>query len=137
MIYEDGHQRRDFIHVRDLVRGKLLLLDHQDANYEIFNIGTGKPSSILDLAETLIELCGKNFCPDVIYKFRNGDIRDCYADISKIKALGFTPDLTLRQGLEDLVAWSDNQHAVSRVSDAHQKLVDKGLVLETQPVASK
>ena len=137
LIYEDGHQRRDFIHVRDLVRGKLLLLDHPDANYDIFNIGTGKPSSILDLADTLIELYGKKFRPDVIYKFRNGDIRDCYADISKIKALGFEPELSLRQGLEDLIAWSDTQQAVSRVVDAHKKLVEKGLVLETQPVTSK
>jgi len=103
LIYEDGHQRRDFIHVRDLVRGKLLLLDHHDANYGIFNIGTGKPSSILDLAGTLIELYDKKFSPDVIYKFRNGDIRDCYADISKIRALGFEPELSLKQGLEDLI----------------------------------
>ena len=137
LIYEDGNQRRDFIHVRDLVRGKLLLLDHPDANDDIFNIGTGKPSSILDLAETLIELCGKNFSSDIIYKFRNGDIRDCYADISKIKALGFAPELSLREGLKDLIAWSDSQEAVSRVGDAHQKLVEKGLVLETQPVTSK
>jgi len=137
LIYEDGHQRRDFIHVRDLVRGKLLLLDHHDANYGIFNIGTGKPSSILDLAGTLIELYGKKFSPDVIYKFRNGDIRDCYADISKIRALGFEPELSLKQGLEDLIAWSDTQQAVSRVEDAHKKLVEKGLVLELQPVTSK
>ena len=137
LIYEDGHQRRDFIHVKDLVRGKLLLLDHHDANYGIFNIGTGKPSSILDLAKTLIDLCGKNFSPDVIYKFRNGDIRDCYADTSKIKALGFEPELSLRQGLEDLITWSNTQNAVSRVGDAHQKLVEKGLVLESQPVSSK
>ncbi len=137
LIYEDGHQRRDFIHVRDLVRGKLLLLDHHDANYGIFNIGTGKPSSILDLAGTLIELYGKKFSPDVIYKFRNGDIRDCYADISKIRALGFEPELSLKQGLEDLIAWSDTQQAVSRVEDAHKKLVEKGLVLESQPVTSK
>ena len=137
LIYEDGNQRRDFIHVKDLVRGKLLLLDHHDANYGIFNIGTGKPSSILDLANTIIELYGKSFQPDVIYKFRNGDIRDCFADISKIKALGFEPELSLKQGLEDLIAWSDAQHAVSRVEDAHKKLVEKGLVLETQPVTSK
>ena len=119
------------------MRGKLLLLDHPDANFDIFNIGTGKPSSILDLAGTLIELYGKNFNPDIIYKFRNGDIRDCYADISKIQALGFAPELSLKQGLEDLIAWSNTQQAVSRVEDAHQKLVEKGLVLETQPIASK
>jgi len=135
LIYEDGNQRRDFIHVKDLVRGKLLLLNQ--AEYGIFNIGTGKPSSILELAETLIELCGKTFSPDVIYKFRNGDIRDCYADISKISELGFEPKFTLKEGLKDLISWSDGQEAVSKVEDAHRQLVEKGLVLETQPVSSK
>jgi dTDP-L-rhamnose 4-epimerase len=135
LIYENGNQRRDFIHVKDLVRGKLLLL--KQAEYGIFNIGTGKPSSILELAETLIELCGKTFRPDVIYKFRNGDIRDCYADISKIRELGFEPKFTLKEGLKDLISWSDGQEAVSKVEDAHRQLVEKGLVLETQPVSSK
>ena len=108
-----------------------------EADYGIFNIGTGKPSSILELAEALIVLCGKNLCPDVTYKFRNGDIRDCYADVSKINALGFAPEFTLKQGLKDLVTWSDNQHAISRVGAAHQKLFEKGLILETRQLARK
>ena len=137
LIYEDGNQRRDFIHVKDLVRGKLLLLNRPEADYGIFNIGTGKPTSIIELAETLIELCGKTFNPDVIYKFRNGDIRDCYADITKISKLGFQPLFSLKEGLKDLMHWSDGQEAISKVKDAHQQLVEKGLVLETQPVSSK
>ena len=137
LIYEDGNQRRDFIHVKDLVKGKLLLLNRPEADYGIFNIGTGKPTSILELAETLIELCGKSFGPDIIYKFRNGDIRDCYADITKISKLGFQPLFSLKEGLKDLMHWSDGQEAISKVKDAHQQLVEKGLVLETQPVSSK
>ena len=137
LIYEDGNQRRDFIHVKDLVRGKLLLLNRPEADYGIFNIGTGKPTSIIELAETLIELCGKAFNPDVIYKFRNGDIRNCYADITKISKLGFQPLFSLKEGLKDLMHWSDGQEAISKVKDAHQQLVEKGLVLETQPVSSK
>ena len=73
----------------------------------------------------------------MIYKFRNGDIRDCYADISKISELGFEPKFSLKEGLKDLIAWSDGQEAVSKVEDAHRQLVEKGLVLETQPVSSK
>ena len=137
LIYEDGNQRRDFIHVKDLVKGKLLLLNSPEADYGIFNIGTGKPTSIIELAETLIELCGKTFNPDVIYKFRNGDIRDCYADITKISKLGFQPLFSLKEGLKDLMNWSDGQEAISKVKDAHQQLDEKRLVLETQPVSSK
>ena len=104
LIYEDGNQRRDFIHVKDLVRGKLLLLNRPEADYGIFNIGTGKPTSIIELAETLIELCGKTFNPDVIYKFRNGDIRDCYADISKIKRqLKWKPKISFEEGVSQLL----------------------------------
>jgi len=137
LIYEDGNQRRDFIHVKDLVQGKLLLLNKTEADYGIFNIGTGKPSSILELAETLIELSGKSFNPNVVYKFRNGDIRDCYADITKINKLGFQPRFSLKEGLKDLINWSDGQKAISKVEDAHRQLVEKGLVLETQPTSIK
>jgi len=109
--------------------GKLTLMDNPQADYGIFNIGTGKPTSILDIATALIELCGKSFTPNVIGKFRNGDIRHCYGDISKIQALGFRPQISLKEGLRDLVAWGREQETVSRVDDAHQKLVDKGLVV--------
>ncbi len=129
MIYEDGLQQRDMTHVKDLVQGKLTLMDNPKADYGIFNIGTGKPTSILQIAEALIELCGKPFAPNVIGKFRNGDIRHCYGDVSKIQALGYSPKISLKEGLEDLVAWGREQETVSRVEDAHQKLVDKGLVV--------
>ena len=129
LIYEDGNQQRDFIHVRDLVRGKLTLLDHPDAKYGVYNIGTGKPTSIFELASTLIELYGKSFEANIIQKFRNGDIRHCYADISRIEALGYKAQLSLKEGLRDLVNWGESQAAQSLVVDAHKKLVEKGLVV--------
>lgn len=129
LIYEDGLQQRDMTHVKDLVRGKLTLMDNPQADYGIFNIGTGTPTSILQIATALIELCGKSFTPNVIGKFRNGDIRHCYGDISKLQSLGYSPQIALKEGLQDLVAWGREQETVSRVEDAHQKLVDKGLVV--------
>ncbi|GJL77334.1 MAG: nucleoside-diphosphate-sugar epimerase [Nitrospinaceae bacterium] len=129
LIYEDGLQQRDMVHVKDLVQGKLALMDHSRADFGIFNIGTGKATSILQVAETLIELCGKSFEPNVIGKFRNGDIRHCYGDIAKIRAMGYEPKISLKEGLRDLVGWGECQEAVSKVEDAHQKLVEKGLVV--------
>jgi dTDP-L-rhamnose 4-epimerase len=129
LIYEDGLQIRDLIHVKDLVRGKLLLLENEKADYGIFNIGTGVPTSILQLANTLIELLGRDFEPNVIGKFRNGDIRHCYGDISRIRKLGFEPQISLREGLSDLSAWVQSQTSVSDVEKAHQVLVEKGLVV--------
>ncbi len=87
------------------------------------------PRKTRKLAETLIDLYGKDFRPDVINKFRNGDIRDCYGDISKIQALGFQPRVSIKEGLKDLVAWGEKQKSVSRVEDAHRELVEKGLVV--------
>ncbi|MCH7623694.1 MAG: nucleoside-diphosphate sugar epimerase, partial [Nitrospinae bacterium] len=67
--------------------------------------------------------------PNVIGKFRIGDIRHCYGDVSKIQSLGYSPQISLKEGLQDLVAWGREQETVSKVEDAHQKLVDKGLVV--------
>lgn len=128
LIYEDGHQKRDFIHVSDLVRGKLLLLDSPQAENDVYNIGRGEPASILDVAKALIEIFGKTFQPNVIGKFRNGDIRHCYADTSKLAGLGFKPQVSLKAGLENLVQWSDKQESISNIEDAHRALVEKGLV---------
>ncbi len=129
LIYEDGRQKRDFIHVSDLVRAKIHLLEHQDAPYRVFNVGTGRPNSILKLARTLIRLYGKDVEPEIINKFRAGDIRDCYADISKIQELGFEPKISLEDGLRDLVEWGREQEASNKVSDAHKALLKKGLVM--------
>ncbi|MFQ5672288.1 MAG: NAD-dependent epimerase/dehydratase family protein [Nitrospinales bacterium] len=129
LIYEDGRQMRDFIHVKDLVGGKLLLLDHPGTAYGVYNVGTEIPTSILELARMIIGLHGKPLEPRIIHKFRNGDIRHCYADITKLKRLGFAPTVSLREGLADLAAWSENQAAVCKIEDAHRRLVEKGLVV--------
>lgn len=129
LIYEDGQQMRDFIHVKDLVRGRLCALDNPDADFDVFNIGTGTPSSILEIAETLIKLANKNIQPNVTRKFRNGDIRACYADITKIRTLGYEPEITLKEGLKDLMEWGNNEEAVSDVEKVHNLLVEKGLVV--------
>ncbi len=129
LIYEDGLQRRDFIHVKDLVEGKLFLLETPESDFGVFNIGTGKPTSILELAQTLIKLSGKDLEPNVVEKFRSGDIRDCYADVSKLSGLGFTSSVTFEEGLRDLVEWGALQQSVSNVENAHRELVQKGLVV--------
>lgn len=131
LIYEDGQQLRDFINVRDLVRGKLMLLEDSRADGEAFNIGTGSATSILDLARTLARLYGKaELEPQVVGKFRSGDIRHCFGDIAKIKALGFQPSVSLEDGLRELVAWGEEQQALDTTEKAHGELVARGLIRE-------
>jgi len=127
LIFEDGGQSRDFIHVRDIVQANLLAMAHPKAPYESFNVGTGHPTSILDISRTLSTLYGVSVEPDVTQKFRAGDIRHCYADIVKLRALGFQPSVSLEEGLRDLAAWGREAAAEDRVEQAARELEARGL----------
>ena len=129
VIYEDGLQTRDFIWVGDIVKACILSMKSKKANYQIFNVGSGKPVSILEIAETLISLLGKKLKPEVTYKFRKGDVRHCYADITKIKVLlGFKPEVTLKKGLKKLMEWAEKAEAVDEFVKAEKELKKRGLV---------
>jgi len=129
VIFEDGLQTRDFIWVGDIVKACILSMEKESANYEIFNVGSGKPISIFEIANLLIKLLVKDLKPEITYKFRKGDVRHCYADISKIKEkIGFEPETTLEEGLKKLIEWAKETKAVDKFEKAHQELKRKGLV---------
>jgi len=127
LIYEDGQQSRDFIHVADVVQANLLVLDQAAADGRVFNVGTGAPTTILQIAQVLAQLYGTAVEPQLVGKYRVGDIRHCYADVSGLAALGFRPRHTLETGLRDLVAWGRSAEAVDRVEAAAQELEARGL----------
>lgn len=106
-IFEDGSQTRDFIHVEDVAKANLNALEHNNANYQAINIGTGIPITIQELAETLTRLYAKpNLKPHLSNEYRKGDIRHCYADITKAqKLLNFKPNINLQIGLNELAEW--------------------------------
>jgi dTDP-L-rhamnose 4-epimerase len=128
IIFEDGLQTRDFISVHDIVHANLLVMEKSKADYEVFNVGTGKPTSILDIARTLSKLYGKNLKPEIVNKYRSGDIRHCYADISKIKKLGFKPAVSFEAGMHELVEWGMTQKAEDKTEAAYRELKERGLV---------
>ncbi|MBI2174378.1 MAG: NAD-dependent epimerase/dehydratase family protein [Candidatus Omnitrophica bacterium] len=127
IVFEDGEQSRDFIHVRDIVQANLLVLSKMEADYGAFNVGTGVPVSIGRIAMLLSELYEIRVQPDITLKYRAGDIRHCYADISRLRALGFSPSVTLEQGLGELVAWGKTVEAEDRVEQAAKELEVRGL----------
>jgi UDP-glucose 4-epimerase len=104
IIYGDGSQTRDFVHVSDVVEAVLISLENKDAEGEVFNIGSGAPISVLELAKAVLDLTGLNL--EILYdEPRLGDIKYSYADISKAeKLLGYRPRLSLRDGLRTLLA---------------------------------
>ncbi len=130
VVYEDGLQTRDFIWVGDIVEACILSLEKEQANYQVFNVGSGIPISIVDIAKILIRLLGiKNLEPAITCKFRKGDIRHCYADTRKIKKIiGFEPKVPFEQGLKKLIRWSKTVKSEDRFAKASDELKKKGLI---------
>lgn len=120
IIFEDGNQMRDFIYVEDIARVNLLGLEKNVGG--VYNIGTGKPTSILDIAKTLIDIFDSKVEPEITEEFRVGDNRHDFADISKVKReLGFKPEWDLKQGFEKLVEWGETQEAIDMFEEAENE----------------
>lgn len=130
VIFEDGQQRRDFVHVKDVARAFLLALDHPKAAGGVFNIGSGEDRSVNDVATLLAEAMGRpDLPPEIAGKARAGDIRHCIPDIDKaIEELGYEPQEDFRAGLAELAEWVARQEAQDRVYQARAELEARGLV---------
>jgi dTDP-L-rhamnose 4-epimerase len=129
MIFEDGRQRRDFVHVEDVAQAFLLALDHEKAAGGVFNVGSGQDRSVNEVAQLLAAAMGKDIAPEVTGKARLGDIRHCVADITKIRdELGYRPQRDFSEGLAELAEWVAKQQAEDRVQEARRELEARGLV---------
>src|SRR6185503_2445695 len=129
MIFEDGEQTRDFVHVSDIVQANLLALEKSSADYQPLNIGTGRPTSVSQIARLLTEGLGKDLPPEIVGKFREGDIRHCIADISRARTLlDYKPKVQLEEGILDLLDWVRDQSATDRVAQATVELESRQLV---------
>ncbi len=130
MIFEDGMQKRDFVHVRDVARACRLALETPEADGEVFNIGSGKQYTIYEIAEKLAAVMGKSVKAEVTGKYRVGDIRHCFADLGKAKALlGYEPEVNFEDGLSELAQWLEGQIAVDSVGKATEELASRGLTV--------
>lgn len=129
LIFEDGEQRRDFVSVDDVARACVLALTNASVDGEVINVGSGRSSTVIEVAEVLAKATGQTGIePEITGKFRVGDIRHCFADISKARELlGFEPQVQLEDGLADLAAWLEGQVAIDRVDDAAGELASRGL----------
>lgn len=128
-IFEDGEQSRDFVHVSDIVQANLLALETDAADYHAMNVGTGRATSVKQIAELLAKGLGKDIAPEIVGKYREGDIRHCVADISEAaKLLGYEPKVTLEAGLAELLNWLGEQDAEDRVESATAELAERSLV---------
>ena len=129
VVFEDGKQTRDFVSVHDIVRACVLALEKGGADYEAVNVGTGKPTSILEVAEVLRKLYGATVAPTVEHKFRAGDVRHCVADISKARRLlAYEPEASFEDGMRELVAWGKGASAADSFDKAYEEMKGRGLL---------
>jgi dTDP-L-rhamnose 4-epimerase len=130
-IFEDGLQQRDFVSVYDVARGCRLALEKPEAAGDVFNIGSGRPLTVRAVAARLARVMGKEGIePEIVGKYRVGDIRHCFADIGKAqRVLGYQPQVMLDDGMAELAAWLEGQAAVDRVAQASAELSARGLTV--------
>jgi dTDP-L-rhamnose 4-epimerase len=131
LVNEDGRQRRDFVSVKDVAVACRLALESRGAPGEVFNVGSGRSFSVLDVAQRLAAVMGReDVAPEVTGRYRVGDIRHCFADVSKARRLlGYVPTVDFEEGLEELAGWLEGRIAHDRVSEASAELAARGLSL--------
>jgi dTDP-L-rhamnose 4-epimerase len=129
VVYEDGGQTRDFVHVSDIVQANLLALETDRADYQAVNVGTGNATSVKQVMSMLAGGLGKEIEPEITGKYREGDIRHCVADISRARTLlGYEPKVSLEQGIPELLEWVKRQEASDKVAQATAELESLRLV---------
>jgi dTDP-L-rhamnose 4-epimerase len=130
LVFEDGLQRRDFVSVHDVVQACRLALEVPEAAGRAFNVGSGTSCTIREVADMLGRVLGRHTEPEIVGKYRAGDIRHCFADITLARAvLGYAPSVRLEDGIVELAAWLRDQTADDRVAHASRELAARGLTV--------
>ncbi|WP_073291064.1 NAD-dependent epimerase/dehydratase family protein [Chryseobacterium polytrichastri] len=129
-IFEDGKESRDFIHVDDAVKATIKCIESDEANGEIFNVGTGVSTAVTAVAENLRKFYNKDFDINVSGQFRLGDIRHNFADISKIKSkLNFQPKISFEEGMSRFTTWVLQQNIQDiKFKESLEEMKVKGLL---------
>jgi dTDP-L-rhamnose 4-epimerase len=130
LVFEDGQQRRDFVHVKDVVTACRLALEVEEAAGDVINIGSGQAFTIVEVANRMARVLGKSIEPEITGTYRVGDIRHCTADIGRARGvLGYRPSVDFDAGLGELAEWLTSQQATDRVDTMRAELASRGLAL--------
>lgn len=128
MIFEDGNQKRDFVHVEDIANAYAMALEGETVSDVALNLGSGESISVLEIAVTLSGLLGKNIQPVITNNYRDGDIRNCFADISLTKKiLRWTPKWKFKEGITTMLDWL-KQEKTTKTNNSFDELKKRGLV---------
>ena len=109
VVYEDGGQLRDYVNVRDVARANVLALEHYGADFEVLNVGGGRPVTVLEFARIMLNAFDSDLEPSVPGEFRLGDTRHTISDLSRIRQLGWEPTIPVEQNVYEYVEWLQTQ----------------------------
>jgi len=137
VIYEDGFQTRDFVYVEDVAQANLLVAERDEAIDQVYNVGTGLATTVLDFANALIRVYDRDVRPVLRAEFRPGDFRHLTTDANRLRALGWEPRVRLEEGLRRYTAWVQTYGTVEEYfSEAEQMLKQSRVVMETHGFGS-
>lgn len=125
IAYEDGHQLRDYTYVGDAARANLLVMEQDEANYQVFNVGSGRSTTVLEYAALLARKLAKTLEPQLTGEFRFGDTRHIFSDITKLRALGWEPQATLEQIADEYIAWASAQPDLKDYSEEAEAVMKR------------
>jgi dTDP-L-rhamnose 4-epimerase len=129
VIYEDGHQLRDYVNVRDVARANVLVMEDSRADYQVFNVGGGRAVTVLEFARIMLNAFGSDLEPLIPGEFRLGDTRHTVSNISKLRALGWEPTVPVEQNVAEYVAWIKEQRGTKEyLEEAERMMRELGVV---------
>jgi dTDP-L-rhamnose 4-epimerase len=130
IIYEDGQQTRDFVHIDDVVNANMLVLEQDAANSEAFNVGSGRATSVLDYAHLVRDKIGTDLEFRTPAEYRTGDNRHSVSSISKLQGLAWNPKHNLSDILDDFIGWIEQSGGIpAQVPDAYSDMKHAGVVV--------
>ena len=133
VMYEDGGQTRDLCFVEDIARANLLVATTDKLDGQAVNVGSGRATSVRDLAKVIADQLGVDIAPLARGEFRPGEIRSLISDITRIRTIGYEPSVTIEEGIGRYIAWIKTQGAVEDYfAKAEEGLRAKGIVQSVQ-----
>jgi dTDP-L-rhamnose 4-epimerase len=130
LLYEDGHQTRDFVHVDDVVEANMLVLEKDEANGQAFNVGSGRSTTVLEYARQVLDRVPSPAGLDISGEYRRGDNRHSVSSIEKLQHLGWKPRRSLDAVLDDFLEWIESSGGVpTRLPDAAADMRAAGVLL--------
>jgi dTDP-L-rhamnose 4-epimerase len=133
VVYEDGRQLRDYVHVHDVAAANVLALESDEAAYEAYNVGGNNVLTVLEYADLLIKHTGKDTGVRIDNQFRFGDTRHIVSDISKLRKLGWNPDITIDKIIEDYLNWVKEYPGASEYyTQAEEVMKQRGVIREAR-----